>query len=125
MAVVHLDTVRLAAVTDLSAQVLLEVTSLSETDGKAGEVRHYANGRRRVISRTSRHRTVPLEFDLVDERDTLETLRGWCGQVVLYRDPRGRKVYGVFHELDIDENVSTDFASVSLTLTEVTYSEAV
>lgn len=125
MAVVNLDTVLLAAQSDLSVLLELEVSSLDEQDAQPGQVRTYANGRRRSVTRAGISRTINLTFDVVADRASLDLLRSWRGQVVLFRDPRGRKVWGVFYEIEIDENVAVDIAEVSLSLTELTVSEAV
>lgn len=123
MASISLDTVLLGPVADLTSQVRLDVASLRERDGKSGEVRTYANGRRRAVARAGRLRTVVLQAEVLRNRVLLDALRDWEGQTVLLRDPRGRKVYGVFYDLEIDENITTDLAIVSLTLTETTVSE--
>lgn len=125
MASVALETVLLAAHGDLSAQVELDVESLTERDGVDGDVRSYANGRRRSVTTAARKRTVPIRFDIVADRALLEMVRSWQGRLILLRDPRGRKVWGVFYDLEIDENVAVDVASVSLTVTEVSHDEAV
>lgn len=125
MASIRLDTVLLGPVDDLTSQVRLDVASLRERDGKAGEVRTYANGRRRHVARAGRQRTVTVQAEVLRNRVLLHSLRSWEGQTVLLRDPRGRKVYGVFFDLEIDENITADLATVSLTLTETTFSEVV
>lgn len=125
MASVALDTVILSLASDLTQMIPLDVSSLSEDDGVAGETRIYANGRVRSITRAGRRRTVPITFDLVQDRATLGRLRTWIGKTVLARDPYGRKLYGVFHGLSVTERIPVDVVEVSLTLAEISYSEAV
>lgn len=125
MASVALDTVILASVADLSRIVRLDVSALSEDDAVDGETRTYASGRVRSITRAGRRRTVPLTFDLVQDRATLDLLRSWAGTTVLVRDPYGRKLYAVYHSLSVKEIIPVDVVEVSLTLTEISVSEAV
>lgn len=125
MASVQLEGVMLAPVSDLSAAVMLDVSSLEEDDDLDGEVRTYAGGRRRSITRAGRPRSFTLQFDVVQDRPLLDTLRGWKGQPVLARDPYGRKVFGVYYRLPISERIPVDVVTVQMVLTEITFSEAV
>lgn len=126
MASVALETVLLALASDLSAPLALDVSSLDEQESStAGEVRTYANGRRRSVSRAGTVRSIAVAFDLVAARSTLTTLRSWRGRVVLFRDPYGRKMYGTFFAVDAKERIPVDVMECSLTLTEVSFSEAV
>jgi hypothetical protein len=125
MATVLLETVLLAPASDLATGVELDVSALSEQGGSRGEVRWRANGRRVSVSRAGRGVEIPLTFDVVADRPLLDTIRSWEGVPLLYRDPRGRKVWCVFWQPDIEENVAVDVATVSLTLQQVSFSEAV
>lgn len=123
MATVNLASVVLGPVDDLAAQVALEVTSLREQDAVSGAVRTYAGGRRRSVTRAGTLRTFPITADVLRDRLQLDLLRSWKGRLLLLRDPRGRKVFGTFYDLDVEENITTDLAFVALTLHEVTFSE--
>jgi hypothetical protein len=125
MASVTLPAVLLSDAADLSAPIELDVMALQETGGRAGDVRTYASGRRRAVVRAGKALTLPLEFDVVDDRPLLDLIRSWEGRLLLYRDPRGRKHWCSFYGLSIEENVAVDVASVSLTLVEVTHDESV
>jgi hypothetical protein len=124
VASVALDTVHLALASDLAMQLLLDVPGIEDDDQGFGEVRTYAGGRRRSVSRTGNARTISLAPDWMARAEVAQ-LRTWLGRVVLYRDPTGRKVYGVFHALSSSPYIVNDMERVSFTLTEVTYSEAV
>lgn len=115
----------LAPVTALSEQIELDVSSVRERSTAPGSVRSYANGRQRSVSSAGVLRTLDVELELLDDRPTLAALRSWQGRTVLYRDARGRRVFGAFFDLSVDESVVADLAAVSLTLTEVSYVEAV
>jgi hypothetical protein len=125
MAAVDLETVLLSNAADLSVTVELEVVGLSESPSSPGAVKTYANGRQRSVTRAGTKQVLALEFEVLNDRPTLELIRAWRGQLVLYRDPRGRKVWGTFYDLQITENISVDYAAVGLALNEVTYDEGV
>jgi hypothetical protein len=125
MATVLLETVLLSRASDLADVIELDVSALSEQGGKRGEVRWRSNGRRVSVARAGRGTELPLTFDVVADRPLLDTIRSWEGVPLLYRDPRGRKVWCVFWQPEIEENVAVDVATVSLTLEELSYSEAV
>lgn len=125
MASVTVPTVLIAPADDLAAQIELDVSALSDEDGVMGEVRTYASGRRRSVSRVGRARSLPIAFDVVGQRDLLALIKSWCGLVVFVRDPRGRKVWGVYYSVTVKEAIVVDKAEVSFTLTEITYDESV
>jgi hypothetical protein len=125
MATVLLETVLLAPASDLSAGVELDVSAVGEQGGRRGDVRWRANGRRVAVTRAGQKVSIPLTFDVVADRALLAKIRSWEGVLLLYRDPRGRKAWCVFWQPDIEENVAVDVATVSLTLEELSYSEAV
>jgi len=124
MASVALDTVYLALVSNLTAPLLLDVPGIDDDDEGFGEVRSYANGRQRSISGAGGRRTIDLEPDWLT-RAEVALLRSWKKQMVLYRDPTGRKIYGVFHRVRSSPYILNQMERVSFTLTEVTFSEAV
>lgn len=110
---------------DLSDHVMSHgFGSASYTDVGAGEVRTYAGGRRRVIRRKGRGQTYELTMPAVSS-----TVIGWLeehiGSTVLIRDPRGRKVWGVYFSTDMDYKPGPVAPDVSLTIQSVTASEAV
>lgn len=125
MASVQLDAVVLALATNLADLVVLDVTSLKDTDDPNGEVRGYASGRQRNITRPGGRRVVSFTGDVVQDRDTLDKLQSWSRHLVLLRDPRGRKVYGRLSGVDVTENIAVDVAEISATVTQVTVSELV
>jgi hypothetical protein len=125
MATVNLETVLLAAYTDLSDVIELDVSAVGEQGGKRGEARWRANGRRVAVTQAGQKVEIPLTFDVVSDRALLATIRSWEGVLLLYRDPRGRKVWGLFWQPEIEENVAVDVATVSLTIVEISHSEAV
>ena len=92
----------------------------------AGEVRFYAGGRRRVITSANRSATFPLTLQLLSDAD-LDLLDSWAGRVLLLRDGAGRRVWGTFLALDVEDfwDPEGTLHNVGLTFTELTYDEAV
>lgn len=86
-----------------------------------GEVRKYASGRMRTIVRAGQARTVDLTvFDLSDA--DYQLLRSWLGKVVMWRDIRGRLIFGSFFSVKPEDYPDGDGWIVSFTLHEVTRS---
>ena len=89
-----------------------------------GAVRFYAGGRRRVITTARSTRTFPLILQWLDDSQ-VATLDLWRGRVLLLRDVSGRRVFGTFLSMaveDIFQPAGTRHF-VTLTFTEITYSE--
>ena len=124
MASVALDTVFLSLASDLTQSVQLDVPAVDDDEQGSGDVRTYAGGRQRSISRAGVRRTLPLEPDWLT-REQVATLRSWRGLTVLYRDPTGRKFYAVYHALRCSPYILNDMERASFVLTEITFSEAV
>lgn len=126
MATITLDTLWLNAANDLSdAMSFPAMSALSSGPTTGGEVRMYANGRTRLITRAGTPRTTRARLPLCTREQVL-WLEAHAGQVVLVRDAQGRKFYGVFFSPVFEEYGAVyDGASVEITLTEVSYDEAV
>lgn len=126
MAGVTLVDSRFSLLSDLTQTIEMELTGERDTSIRPVQVRRYANGRVRAITRTGVKKQLSLNFELADRSD-YDTLIDWIGQVVLWRDPRGRKVYGVYDVIEGRElpGVDDDVLNVDLTFLEVTVSEAV
>lgn len=88
-----------------------------------GEVRTFAGGRRRSI--VSAGELGSYEFTMLRlTRTDVETLRQWVGQTVQVRDNKGRRFFGVYYEVKIDEYLDPKY-NVSIKLTVVTQAEGV
>lgn len=125
MATIELASILLGPADDLASQIELDVSALDEDDAVDGAVRTYAANRRRPVKTATTSRALPLAFEIVQDRELLDLVRSWKGRTLLYRDPLGRKVWCVFFALQVKERIVVDIAEVSLTLTEVTFDEAV
>lgn len=125
MASVALRTLWLNDAADLTDALSLPgMSSLSVASQAPGAVRRMANGRLRSVSRAGQARTVDATFDACT-RAEIAWLDAHVGRIVLIRDDRGRKLFGIYYEVPVDEHQYDDQGDVNLTLTEVTFSEAV
>lgn len=124
MASITVDSFFLNPASNLATIYQLDVSSLKEDDAAFGEVRVYANGRRRSVVRAGKRKSWSITFDLYD-RATLAAIQALKGATVLARDAYGRKMWCVFYAVGIDEVVPVDRTRVSLDLVEITFSEAV
>jgi hypothetical protein len=89
-----------------------------------GQVRTYGTGRQRSISTEGERGT--FSFTLVDvSLATVETLRGWKGRDVLYRDHRGQKFFGVYWAINPIEQRTPLLWNVAITLRTLTVPEGV
>ncbi len=68
----------------------------------AGNIITYANGRRRSITFAGEVGTFKWQYRLVP-RSTVDTLHSWIGQLVQARDTQGRRFFGTFFALSIEE----------------------
>lgn len=89
-----------------------------------GEVRHYAGGRRRVITTARRSATFPLTLQLLGDDDLAQVI-AWQGSVLLLRDGEGRRIFGTFLAVDVKDYWDPDgpLHEVSLTFSEVDFVE--
>jgi hypothetical protein len=125
MTAVNLKTVWLNLASDPSSSVSpTTMASLSVDKVAPGEVRTLANGRRRVIRRAGTARSATVSVDAAT-RAEIEWLEDHVGEVVCVRDDRGRKFFGAYLSVGVDEIRGNNYGNVSIALTEVTYSEAV
>lgn len=121
-----IEDVWLTDVADPSVSVRAASPERSSEVELDGEVRFYAGGRRRVITSARDTAKYPLTLQWLTDAQ-VATLTGWRGRVLLLRDAFGRRVFGSYLALDVkDVYVDGGRASiVSLTFTELTYSDAV
>ena len=101
------------------------MSSLKPTVKQPGEVRTYAGGRLRLITRAGIARSYVLTLPACS-RDQITWLETNAGQLMCVRDDRGRKIRAAYFEVPVDE-IPTDptLGDIVLTLSEVTFSEAV
>lgn len=125
MASIDLTTVWIndwSSVADVQSFPLM--SRLSVETSTPGKVQTYANGRLRYIGSPTRSRSWSIDLQACT-RDQVSWLEDHAGRIVCARDDRGRKVFGVFVSVPADEHQYDDETDVSLSLAEVTVSEAV
>lgn len=124
MAKVTLDRCYLADVADLGYSLVFGTTDRSDADQLMGKVEEMANGRLRSVTRKTSRRALDITAVWVSP-DVVETLREWRGRVVLFRDVWGRKIYGVYYDIDVRDYKDRSGQDVSFTLQKITYDESV
>lgn len=110
---------------------ILEVEIINKRDvgwELLGSKMHFV-GREKPVFQYSgfKDNTTNLNFTLYNEEDLalLEKIYN-NGGVILYRDNKGRKIYGVIPSISIDDNLDFDgWVGVNLSLYEIDYSEEV
>ena len=99
------------------------LNELSVTMDAPVSVRRFANGDDRLITRDGDPDDNPTMSMPWSDRTQVRWIEDHVGELVCYRDDRGRKVFGVYLEAEVEEPRTTaDYGSVSLSLVEVTSS---
>jgi hypothetical protein len=112
-----------SALTDV--QSFSNTTMLKVTTEQDGSVRRLANGRLRAVLGATEPRTWELQFELCS-RTQITWLQDRVGQLVCVRDDRGRKVYGTYFAVPVNETIArSEYGDVTITVQETTHSEAV
>lgn len=91
---------------------------------QSGEFREYANGDTRMILRAKRSNVFDVTLPQL-ERTDVDWLKTNAGKVVCVRDDRSNKVWAGYLKVSVRPNQGEATDDVSLTLTEVKYSEVV
>lgn len=116
--------VNLAA--DPSQSVRLDTPAVQASESGPGEIRRYAGGRYRSITRVGTQEVVTVQFRYQARTDLL-TLRDWINKTVLYRDLFGRRFYATYQDVPETENLEladTTKLTASITFQQVTYDES-
>lgn len=125
MATVLLETLWLNDAADLTDSMTFpSMKALGASPQTPGEVRLYANGRLRAVNRSGRQQQLAVQLPACS-REQVTWIEGHAGRLLLVRDDRSRKFYGTYYNPSIDEHGYDDNADVSLSLVEITHSEAV
>jgi len=115
-----------APVSDLSDVLLISQTSETYVEARRSNVRTYAGGRRRVVSSPGETQSLSLSFSFLERADYFR-LMDLRGIAVLFRDQRGRKVFGLFASISgqEDPDLSDGVFNVSFSIEEIDVSEVV
>lgn len=125
MATVVLTDCWINLASDLTQSLTMVLTGESDMTSRPVDVRRYSGGRVRAITRPGTKKQLNLSFDLAERADML-VLEDWIGEPVLYRDPLGRRLWGVYGAVDEAEipGADLDTVNVNLTLHEITFDES-
>lgn len=121
MAVVTLTKLWLHEAADLSEYRSWYSTDRRDGRDQAGEVREYANGRRRLVTTPAKAQKLGVTVRLVTD-DDLVWLDDHAGTLLMLRDHRGRVVFGSYFTLDIVDYDDQSGYDVSFAFESVTYS---
>ena len=121
-----LSTVWMNLASDLSdCRSFSMLSSLRPVKAKPGSVNTNASGRQRLIRKAGGGFTFALTLPQLT-RDQINWLDLHIGELMLFRDDRGRKVWCTYFSNPIDEDsADIGFGDGSLSLVEVTHSEIV
>jgi hypothetical protein len=125
MTVLSLDETILAPISSLSSTLTINQYAETEIVTDPTTVRVYAGGVRRVVSTPGRDRSFNVSYRFMSRAD-YDGLLDLVSVPILFRDQRGRAVYGVIASLATVEFAQADLVEdVSFTLSNITYSEIV
>lgn len=126
MATVTLDRLWVHDADDPASYIKLRLEAAQDESTRSDEVVVSLTGRRRHVRTPQNSRVVDYKCSLVARQDA-EQLEDWAGQLLLFRDPRGRKFYGVTNDVETVEvpGVGTGLVDLSFSVEEVDHDEAV
>jgi len=115
-----------APVSDLSDTLSLRVRTETDQVVSPATIRRYAAGRDRIVTTPGETRRVTFTAVNVPRTD-YDTLTGRLGVLQLFREPRGRRVWGTIIEIGGEEwRARADtLGSVQFTVISASYDEAV
>lgn len=120
MAGITLDRLYLHRADDLATYLAFYTSGRGDQRSLDGEVRAYANGRNRIITRAGTARSLPVTVRQATDAD-LDTLEEWRGELLMLRDHRGRLVYGTYFTLAVADYKDRSGYDVSLEFVESTH----
>lgn len=121
MAVVALEQLWVHDAEDPSDYLRFYTSDRSDSSEIPGEVRRYAAGRLRTITRVGEAQNIGATLRLVSDTD-LEQLKTWLGALLLVRDHRGRLMFGTYFKLAVVDYEDRSGYDVTVTFQQVTRS---
>lgn len=126
MAVIYLEHLNITPADDLTDIMRLHLDAAAPTLSVSGEIHTFGGGRQVAHLGPGVAESVPYTCEQVARAD-VEQLRAWVADatVLLFRDPRGGKTYGILFELPyVWTSPSEEIATVTLTVHAVTVDES-
>ena len=124
MASVTLTTVWVHLAATQATYVTFDAQKADEAADRPVSISRYAGGRVRSIVHPGTARVVNVAAAKIS-RTTADQLRDWVGETVMFRDPFGRKIFGVYDTLNVSEKPGYTRPDVTFTLRETTWTEEV
>jgi hypothetical protein len=124
MATVTLDRAFLALAADPADTLSFFTTSRTDQRQKPGEVRRYANGRLRIVTRPGKSTALGVTAVSLTPAQVAK-LDDWSGRLVLFRDAWGRKFYCTFFVANVVDFPDRTHHDVEMSLSQVTFRESV
>lgn len=125
MVMVHLHTLWLnVAANPSTRQRFPMMSALQVTTSQTGDVRRYASGRLRSVRQAGKTRAISATLPSCS-REQIAWLEKYQGETLCIRDDRGRKLWGVYYSLPVDEHHYNIEGDVSLALSEVSKVEGI
>ena len=124
MAAVAIGLAVLSLAHDPSQRIAAYSSDWTEQTEQDGSVRVMANGRRRVVTRRGDSRQIGWTMPLLTKAE-VETVKAWAGQIVMIRDSKGRKEYGVYFGVSVADYKDRPAHAVTFALQSVSFSEVV
>ena len=121
MASVDLGHVYLHDASDLETFLRFQTTDRTDARTRGGEVRTYAGGRRRIVTTPRRTQSIGVTLRMVTD-DDLDQLEEWAGRLLMYRDHKGRLVFGTFLTFDVADYKGGAEHDVTLSFETATHS---
>ena len=124
MASVTLTTCWVHKASALSSYITLDVSATAEAADRPVTIKRYAAGRIRGVTQPGVAGVLTVTAPKTT-RANADQLRLWVGEVVMFRDTLGRKMFGTFPSLLTTEAVGYTRPDVSFVLSEITWDEEV
>lgn len=126
MTILALTETAIAPLSDLSDVLLLPQSSEMVTHVAPSSVRVYAGGVRRIVSAPGEAEVVTVTFSRMD-RTEYNSLLDILRAPILFRDQRGRQLFGVFSSISGEEmrRQPDRVMNVAIVVENITYSEIV
>ena len=107
---------------DATTQVVIGQASAKINKASAAVVRTYANRVRRIVEGPQTTESASITTPILPRKVYLQ-IASWVPDLVLYRDPTDKYIWGLLKSINVSENVQradTDMQSMLILLDEIT-----
>lgn len=124
IATVYLDDLWLHPIADLTAGQAFPLNALDYNPTVAVTFALFANGQYQPVRQLGKQQIAKVVLVSLTD-DQVQQLQDWQGELLCYRDPRGRRIFGMYVDLVPTPALIPDYWSASFTFTETAWTEAV